>query len=85
MGRDYHFNLLRRASVEVKDLRPSIIRKETFSLLDELRGYHHKFRHIYLYLISAEKIKELALKGIESFEEFKIDIERFKDFLLTTK
>lgn len=81
LGKDYHLKLLRRALTEIPDVRPGIITKETFILLDELRTYRHKFRHIYLYLISPDRIIELAEKGIKLFEQFSKDIERFKEFL----
>lgn len=81
LGKDYHLKLLRRALTEIPDVRPGIITKETFILLDELRTYRHKFRHIYLYLISPDRIIELAEKGIKSFEQFSKDIEKFKEFL----
>lgn len=82
LGSDYHLKLLRRALTEIPEIRPPIISKDSFSLLDDLRTYRHKFRHIYLYLISPKKIIELAEKGIESFEYFSHDIEKFKSFLL---
>ncbi len=81
LGRDYHLKLLRRAITDIPSVRPSIITKETFMLLDELRTYRHKFRHIYLYMISPQRIIELAKKAVESFEHFNRDIERFRDFL----
>lgn len=81
LGKDYHLKLLRRAITEIPHCRPSIITRETFIILDELRTYRHKFRHIYIYMISPSRIIELAEQGIKSFEFFNRDIEEFKEFL----
>lgn len=82
-GKDYHLVLLKRALNPIKDVRPHIISIETFRLLDELRTYRHKFRNIYLYLLSAKRITELARTGLDSFEHFEKDINIFKKFLIS--
>jgi hypothetical protein len=81
VGKDYHLMLLKRALNPIKDVRPSIISIGTFRLLDELRTYRHKFRNIYLYLLSAERIIELAQTGLSSFYHFEKDWNLFKGFL----
>jgi hypothetical protein len=80
-GKDYHLLLLKRALNAIEDVRPSVISIETFRLLEELRTYRHKFRNIYLYLLSAQRIKELADTGIDSFKLFEQDINAFLKFL----
>jgi hypothetical protein len=82
-GKDYHLMLLKRALNTIKDVRPSIISTETFRLLDELRTYRHKFRNIYLYLLSTKRITELAHTGLDSFQHFQKDINAFKKFLIS--
>lgn len=81
-GRDYHLMLLKRALNPVEGVRPPVISLETFRTLDELRTYRHKFRNIYLYLLSHKRITELARRGIDSFKCFEKDIMAFKGFLL---
>lgn len=80
-GKEYHLWLLKRASIPIDNVRPFIISSETFKVLDELKTYRHKFRNIYLYLLSAERIIELADLGIKSFELFEKDFNNFKKFL----
>jgi hypothetical protein len=82
-GRDYHLMLLKRALNPVKDIRPPIISLETFRALDELRTYRHKFRNIYLYLLSAKRVTDLARTAIDSFQLFDADINGFKKFMMT--
>lgn len=77
MGKDYHSALLRRSVMKIENVRPAIIRYETYATLEEFRGYRHKFRNIYLYLIMPERIKGLAREGIALVDEFSRDIESF--------
>jgi hypothetical protein len=82
-GRDYHLILLKRAMNPIENVRPQIISTETFRLMDELRTYRHKFRNIYLYLLSAKRITELANTGVDSLLQFEKDINTFKAFLMS--
>ncbi|MGB4269318.1 MAG: hypothetical protein WBK20_09065 [Spirochaetota bacterium] len=77
LGKDYHAVLLRRASIPIDAVRPQIITVETFAKLDELRAYRHKFRNVYLYLITPARIIELANEGISIVEQFSQDINNF--------
>lgn len=81
LGKDYHLKILRRAITELPNIRPSIISRNTFIILDELRTYRHKFRHIYLYMISPSRIVELANQAIKLHDFFILDIEKFIEFL----
>ncbi len=83
LGSQYHVLLLKRAMHAIEGVRPPVLSVETFKLLDELRTCRHKFRNIYLYLLSTERIMELAQTGIKSFEAFERDINSFKRFLLS--
>jgi len=83
VGRQYHILLLKRAMNPIEGVRPALIAAETFGLLDELRTYRHKFRNIYLYVLSPERILTLAQTGMRSFDSFERDIMAFKDFLLS--
>lgn len=83
-GKDYHLMLLKRALNTIEGVRPSIIISiVTFRFLDELKTYRHKFRNIYLYLLSAKRITELAHTGLDSFQSFERDINAFKKFLIS--
>lgn len=79
---DYHTALLKRASYAIPEVRPEIISEETFSLFNVLRGYRHKLRRIYTYLISPERILRLTDTAIKSFELFNRDWERLKNYLM---
>jgi hypothetical protein len=83
VGRHYHLLLLKRATNLMDGVRPPIISIETFRLIDELRTYRHKFRNIYLYLLSPNRVTELAHTGLKSFQSFEHDLDVFKGFLLS--
>lgn len=85
LGKDYHLMLLRRAITPIENVRPVIISKKTFNKLDELRTYRHKFRNIYLYLLSDKRIKELAVLGLKLVVEFEKDIAKFLEFMTSEK
>ena len=44
----WHAALLRRMALPVPGVRPAPLSKETFLLLDALRGFRHFFRHAYM-------------------------------------
>lgn len=83
LGTQFHLMLLKRARTEIEGVRPAILSAEAYTLIDELRTYRHKFRNIYLYLLSAKRIADLAQIGIKSFEAFERDINAFKRYLLS--
>jgi len=65
----YHSELLRRMSIHIEGIRPSLLTDEAFGLLDGLRGFRHFFRHAYGYEIDPRKVKivledALRLKGL---------------------
>ena len=81
LGRDYHSLLLHRAIISIENIRPQIITIETYTKLDEMRAYRHKFRNIYLYCIAPNRILELANEGLALVDRFTDDINSFCSFL----
>ena len=82
---DYHTALLKRATYEIPEVRPPIISEETFNLLNILRGYRHKLRRTYTYLISPPKVIDLTEMAVKSWEFLNKDWESFKKYLLEIK
>lgn len=58
----WHRNLLKRMKYEVEGYRPRVIDDNLFKLLDDFRGFRHKFRHSYSYELDWEKEKLVAAK-----------------------
>ena len=58
----WHRNLLKRMKYEVEGYRPHVIDDTLFKLLDDFRGFRHKFRHSYSYELDWEKERLVAAK-----------------------
>jgi len=77
----YHRELLKKMLLNVRGIRPQLWSGETFSLLDELRGFRHIFRHAYGYELDSKKVFEIQDKIIKNWQKVKKDIEKFCKFL----
>lgn len=77
-GGDYHRELLRSMTIEIPDIRPSIISRHLAEGLDEYRRFRHMFRHSYESELRWRKMEPLA-KGIDSMT--KVLLERLSDFM----
>ena len=87
-GGDYYRELLRSMTIEIPDIRPSIISRDLAEELDEYRRFRHMFRHAYGSELRWRKMEPLA-KGIDSITkvlmarifEFMHFIEKLSDSL----
>lgn len=77
----YHKELLKRMTIEISGIRPKILSKESYAILDELRGFRHIFRHAYTYEIIPEKIEFLKNKLLRNWDLIKRDLYNFKSWL----
>lgn len=58
----WHRNLLLQMTLDIPDVRPALITKETADKLDEYRAFRHVFRNVYGFNLSAERIVGLLNK-----------------------
>lgn len=77
-GGDYHRELLRSMTLEIPDIRPSIISRDLAEELDEYRRFRHMFRHSYGSELRWRKMEPLA-KGIDSMT--KVLMEKLFEFV----
>jgi hypothetical protein len=68
-------------TIEISGIRPKILSKESYAILDELRGFRHIFRHAYTYEIIPEKIEFLKDKLLRNWDLIKRDLYNFKSWL----
>jgi uncharacterized protein YutE (UPF0331/DUF86 family) len=76
----YHREILKRMIIEIPKIRPRILSKESYQMLDELRGFRHIFRHSYTYSLSSDKVRNLKqslLAAWDGIEKDIFDLERF--------
>ena len=76
---DYHVNLLKRMMINIKDIRPSLLSKDSYEYLNELRGFRHVFRHAYSYGLDDERVAYLIRKTISKQEMVLADLSRFRE------
>ena len=73
----WHRDLLRRMIIDVEGIRPSVISKESFLLLDELRGFRHVFRSSYMFELDAERLHLLTSKWNRGKKRVVQDVRTF--------
>ena len=80
-GENWHIQLLKDMTLQIEEVRPSVISKE---LVAELKGYlefRHRFRNIYGFELEWDKMKGLkeTMPGVA--ERFKKEIKEFIAFM----
>lgn len=76
-GLNWHMDLLRQASLDLPEIRPAIISKETTNRLDKFRAFRHFFRNVYGFNLDLKRIKELLSILPETTDSFTNDINKF--------
>jgi uncharacterized protein YutE (UPF0331/DUF86 family) len=75
----YHVNLLKRMILKIKDIRPSLLSKESHNALNELRSFRHVFRHAYSYGLDDERVLHLLRKTVAHRSMILNDIADFRN------
>lgn len=77
----WHKDLLRRMTFEIEGFRPRVISDQLYLLLDDFRGFRHKFRYTYSFELDWEREKVVARKFKKSWEFLQVAIALFMDKL----
>lgn len=80
LGR-YHKELLLRLHTPVPNIRPAVISKEAFLLLDKLRSFRHFIRHAYDCELDDDELKALQNLLQKGFSCVCNDIDLFRHFI----
>ncbi|MBU1487675.1 antitoxin [bacterium] len=80
-GARWHTDLLRRMTLEIEGIRPSVLSKDSYSLLNELRKFRHLFRHAYDYELRWKKLNDLVEEYKREKGNFLQDMEKIKRLL----
>ena len=78
---DWHKRLLKSMSLEIEDIRPSLISKDTAKLLEEYLAFRHVIRNIYGFEIDSERLKRLIEKIYGTHQRLTKEINSFIRFL----
>lgn len=76
-GESWHMELLKQMETEIQQVRPPVITKQTFDLLNEYRGFRHIVRNVYTYNISYKKLTPLIDDLQVTFDNVKTEIHQF--------
>ncbi len=79
--RIYHKELLIRMIIDVPGIRPPLLTKESYKILNELRGFRHVFRYSYSFELDPIKVGNLKEKFSSYWPGIKADMEKFVEFL----
>jgi len=77
----YHLELLKVLSVEIPQVRPSVISEQSFPLLDKLRAFRHFVRHGYNYVLDQDELALLQAKLNTNFPLLINDLDNFSAFV----
>ncbi len=80
-GANWHRDLLSQMTLEVPEVRPAAITKETYRQLDEYLRFRHVVRNAYTFELNAQRILELAGTVRDCFERVNRDLLRFARLL----
>lgn len=81
----WHAALLQRMTIPVPGVRPAPLSKETFLLLDALRGFRHFFRHAYMTSVDPGLLQSNLQRTRQAHSLLHRDISDFLDQLRPAK
>lgn len=84
-GNTWHIDLLKRMTLKIEGIRPAVISKETYTMINELRKFRHIFRHAYDYELRFKRIDELWKEYGEGKANLLKDMDSIKEVLREMK
>jgi len=73
----WHSVLLQRMVTEIPNIRPAFLTTTTYSLLSNLKGFRHFFRHAYGATIEYEQLKGNLDKSLRLITHLESDLDQF--------
>jgi len=73
----YHMELLKRMTISIEGVRPSLLSQESFVLLDNLRSFRHFFRHAYTYDLDERKVGIVLSDALKLRDIYQKDANAF--------
>jgi hypothetical protein len=83
LGDSWHLELLKQMSTEIRKIRPPVISKDTFYMLDEYRGFRHVVRNVYIFNLSEKKLRPLVNDLKKIYLQIKDEMENFLKLIET--
>jgi hypothetical protein len=73
----WHRELLERMQIEVEGVRPRVLGRTAFRLLNELRGFRHVFRSSYSFELDEERVRLVLRRWEKGKTAVRKDIQSF--------
>ncbi len=80
-GDSWHQELLKQMATEIRQIRPPVISKDTFLILDEYRGFRHVVRNVYTFNLSEKKLRPLVSDLHKLHSQTKKELVKFLEML----
>jgi hypothetical protein len=77
----FHAALLKRMTIDVPQVRPHLVTRQSYKVLSELRAFRHVFRHAYSYDLAPERLQVLKVDLTNSWDDIHQEIKVFQSFL----
>jgi hypothetical protein len=77
----YHKELLIRLNTEIPGIRPRVISKETYLLLDKIRSFRHFIRHAYDCELSESELVKIQSSLSTQAQALEKDLQEFRKFV----
>jgi len=73
----WHRELLERMRIEVEGVRPRVLSRPSFQLLNELRGFRHVFRSSYAFELDEERVRLIVRRWEKGKAAVHKDLQSF--------
>lgn len=77
-----HKELLVRLHTEIPKIRPQLLSKESFLLLDKVRTFRHFVRHAYDCELDEQELRQIQNRIKAHWLSLESDIEQFRNYLV---
>ena len=81
----WHKELLRRLTLEIEHVRPALLDRDTWLILDEVRSFRHAFRHLYARPIDPSRVDLVQRRIPDAVSLFIAAHTRFRSLLVTIR
>ncbi|GBF33183.1 hypothetical protein DCCM_2282 [Desulfocucumis palustris] len=76
-GEHWHRELLLRMVLDIPEVRPPLLSRETAGKLDEFRAFRHVFRNVYGFNLSPDRIVDLVNRLIHTADCLEQEVHTF--------
>lgn len=80
-GENWHQALLLQMIEDKPPLRPAVLSRETYTGLDEYRGFRHVVRNVYTHKFDPERVEKLVNKASGLYSQVRVELFAFADLL----